>query len=148
MGLFDRVLGSGFSRDTTFDAREAFAGILLATIAGDGHISDEEKEAFIAVSNRMQLFKTQSIPEFNAMVDKLFGVSNRKGNDTLLRLAAEALPAELQETAFTVATDMVFADGEVDDEEIRLLEVLQEALGIEEMLAQRVIEVLAIKNRG
>ena len=148
MGLFDKVMGTGFRREPELNARDAFAGILLATIAGDGHISDEEKEAFIAVSNRMRLFKAQSIPDFNAMIDKLFGVSHRKGNDTLLRLAAEALPPELRDTAFAVAADLVFADGAVDDEEVRLLESLQEALSVSEPLAQKIIDVLAIKNRG
>lgn len=148
MGLFDKVFGGTSSKEVALTPREAFAGILLMTIAGDGHISDEEKEGFIAVSNRMQLFKSQSPTEFNSMMDKLFGLLHKHGPSFLLEKSAASVPEELRATAFAVATDLVFSDGNVEDEEKRLIEKLGNVLGIEEGLAMRIIEVLAIKNRG
>jgi uncharacterized tellurite resistance protein B-like protein len=148
VGLFDKVFGGPSSKEVALNPREAFAGILLMTVAGDGHISDEEKEAFIGVSNRMQLFKSQSPSEFNAMMDKLFGLLHKQGPAFLLEKSASSLPDELRPTAFAVAADLVFADGSIEDEEKAFVEKLRSVLGLAEDLAVKIIEVLAIKNRG
>lgn len=148
MGLFDKILGVGDSQAVTLDKREAFTSVLLVAVASDGHISSEESEAFIAVSNRMQLFRDQPPSQFNSMINKLVGILTKQGPAFLLQKAHEALPCELRETAFAVATDLIFADGVLEVEEKNLLEELQESLGIEEEMAIRVIEVLSIKNRG
>lgn len=147
MGLFDQVFGTS-SKDVMLDSREAFAGILLMTVASDGHISDEEREGFIAASNRMKLFKGQSLNDFNAMMDKLFGLFHKHGAATLLEKSAGSLPNELRPTAFAVAADLVFADGYIEEEEKELIDKLRIVLGVPEQLALRVTEVLAIKNRG
>lgn len=148
MGLFDKVLGNRGSGNAGFSKQEAFAAIMLATVAADGHISDEEVDGFNAVINRMKLFQAQSAPELRAMIDKLFGILNRSGATALLEKGAEFLPSELRETAFAVAGDFVFADGLVEDEEMAVLEALQKTLGIAEDKAVQILEVLEIKNRG
>lgn len=148
MGLFDKVFGGTSSKEVTLSSQEAFAGVLLMTVAGDGHISDEEKEGFIAVSNRMQLFKSQTANDFNIMMDKLFGLLHKHGPAFLLEKAIASLPNELRPTAFAVATDLVFADGSIEDEEKQFIEKLGGELGIGQELALKIIEVLAIKNRG
>jgi tellurite resistance protein len=148
MGLFDKVFGGTSSKEVTLSPREAFAGVLIMTIAGDGYISDEEKEGFIAVSNRMQLFKSQPVSEFNTMMDKLFGLLHKHGPAFLLEKSVASIPDELRPTAFAVAADLVFADGNIEDEEKQFIEKLGSELRISQDLALKIIEVLAIKNRG
>src|SRR5437588_605738 len=70
MGLFNKILGGQSSEATPLSPQEAFAGVLLVTIAADGHISDEEANSFNAIVSRMNLFKSQSGERFSAMVDK------------------------------------------------------------------------------
>ena len=69
MGLFDKVLGGRSSESNAFSKQEAFAAIMLATVAADGHISDEEVDGFYAVINRMKLFKVQPVAEHKVMMD-------------------------------------------------------------------------------
>lgn len=148
MGFLDNVLKGKSSRDAQLDQKDAFAAILLVAIAEDGHISNEEREGFIAVSNRMQLFKDQSISEFNRMTDKLFSLLRNQGSTFLLSKAVETLPVKLRETAFATATDLVFADGRIEEEERAILENLISSLHIDPDLALKIVEVIAIKNRG
>ncbi len=148
MGLFDKVLGGRNSESAAFTKQEAFAAVMLATVAADGHISDEEVDGFNAVVNRMKLFQVQSASEHKAMIDKLFGLLKRNDASFLLQKGAESLPAELRETAFAVAGDFVFADGSVEAEEMATLEKLQATLGVAEQQALKILEVLEIKNRG
>lgn len=148
MGLFDKVLGGRSSENAALSKQEAFAAIMLATVAADGHISDEEVDGFNAVVNRMKLFQVQSVAEHKAMMDKLLGLLKRNDASFLLSKGAEFLPAELRETAFAVAGDFVFADGSVEKEEMAVLEKLQATLGVAEQQALKILEVLEIKNRG
>lgn len=148
MGLFDKVLGGRSSENDPLSKQEAFAAIMLATVAADGDISDEEVDGFNAVINRMKLFQMQSGAEHKKMIDKLMGLLNRHDASFLLQKGAEFLPSELRETAFAVAGDFVFADGSVEAEEMAVLEKLQIALGVAEQQALKILEVLEIKNRG
>lgn len=148
MGLFDKIMGGKSSEDAAFSKQEAFASIMLATVAADGNVSDEEVDGFYAVINRMRLFKAQSVAEHKAMIDKLQGLLNRKGPDVLMKKGIESLPAELRETAFAVAADFVFADGSVEAEEKDLIARLQAGLSVSDETAMKIVEVMEIKNRG
>ena len=147
MGLFDK-LGAGASDDAPFTKQEGFAAIMLAVVAADGHVSDEEVEDFVARSNRMKLLATQSGGEFRQMVDKLFRVLNQKGPSELIKRGAQALPSELRETAFAVSVDMIFADGNVDESEKTLIERMQSDLGVSDETAGKIVDVMMIKHRG
>ncbi len=148
MGLFDKILGGQGSEGVAFDSQESFAAVMLVTVAADGHISDEEADTVINVSNRMALFKNQPADEFNNMMRKLIGLLKKHGPDSLLEKAFAGLPKELRETAFAVSADLVFADGSVEEDEKVLLEKIQQAMAVPDDLALRIIEVLMIKNRG
>jgi len=146
MGLFDKVLGAGSS--SALSRPEAFAGVMLAVMSADGHISDDEAQGFLSVVKRLKLFQAQSASEHHAMMDKLFGILKRNDAEHLLTKAAEALPGELRESAFAVAADLVFADGCVDHEEQQVLEKLQSRLKVPDELAIQVVRVMQIKNRN
>lgn len=146
MGLFDKILGGG--SNAPFSKPEAFAAIMLAVIAADGDISDEEKDDFLARVNRMKLFRDIARGEFSDIIDKLFKILRKDGPAALATRGAAALPADLKPTVFAVATDMIFADGNVEESESALVEKLQTDLGIADDLAGRIVEVISLKNRG
>jgi hypothetical protein len=147
MGLFDSVFG-GYSQNTPLNAPEGFAGILLGAVACDGHIADEEVNGLWTILPRMRLYQNWGGPQFNSMMDKLIGVLKREGLETLLTKSSQALPAELRETAFAGACDLVLADGVVDAEEKKFLNDLVQRLGISGDKALTIVEVMIIKNRG
>jgi hypothetical protein len=133
--------------DLALTPQEAVAGILLVTVTGHGEVTAQEEEAFIATSNRMQLLRHQSPAEFKAMLHKIAGILRRQGRDALLASSSAALPHDLRETAFAVAVDLV-ADRPVRPDEEKTLKLVQRRLGVANDLAERIVEVLAIKNRG
>ena len=146
MGLFDRIISG--SSTSSLSRPEAFAGVMLATVAADGHISDEEIAGFNGVISRMKIFQAQSASQHGAMIDKLFGILKRSNAEQLLSKAAEVLSPELREAAFAVSADLIFADGSVEEEEKRLLEFLQSKLGIPDELATQIVRVMEVKNRN
>lgn len=148
MGLFDKLFGGVDPSNQDLNKQEGMAAILLAMIAADGHISDEEANGVCAVFSRMKLFEQQSAQQHRGMIDRLFGLLKKQGAPNLLDLGARACPPELRQTAFALAADLVMADGVVQDEEKELLGRLQQQLGIPDDQATKIVEVIVIKNRG
>ena len=146
MGLFDKFTGGG--SDAPFTKQEGFAAIMLAVIAADGDISDEEIKDFNARANRMKLFVDQNGSQFSQMIDKLFRILKKGGPKELITRGIVPLSPELRETAFAVSVDMIFADGSVEDEEKAVIEHLQSELGIPDAIASQILDVMVIKNRG
>ncbi|MGZ9035000.1 MAG: tellurite resistance TerB family protein, partial [Rhodospirillales bacterium] len=46
-----------------------------------------------------------------------------------------ALPAKLRETAYALACDVAAADGRVDREELRMLEIIRDRLAVDRLVA-------------
>ncbi|MBD1911482.1 MULTISPECIES: tellurite resistance TerB family protein [unclassified Leptolyngbya] len=149
MGLFDQVLDAQQSSvQAVLSPAEAFAAITLAAIASDGHLSEQELNGLITALNRMRLYRSYTGDTMRQMFDKLFGILKHDGVGVLFNAAQDLLPKELQEAAFAVAVDLLMADGQVSPEEKAFLEQLYNTLNIPEEKANKIIEVMAIKNRG
>ena len=65
----------------------------------------------------------------------------------LFDTAKDSLTEDLREAAFAVATDLVFADSMLAEDEDFLRDLYQ-ALRIRGDIGQKIIEVMLVKNRG
>ncbi len=148
MGLFDNLFGSEKSSARELTRAEGFAGILLSACASDGHIADEEARGLVTIMGRMRLYENWTDEKFNNTINRLLGLIKRQGVEQVIRRCAEALPAQLHETAFANACELVLADGVVEEEEQEFLEDLQRALEISGDQALTIIEVMLVKNKG
>ena len=146
MGLFDKVLGGGAT--DKLSEQEGMAGIALAAIASDGMITEEEAAGLGTSLARMKLYQGMSNRDVNKVFEKLIKVARNDGVDKLIELSSAAVRPELKQTAFTLAADLLMADGHVANEEKRFLEKIQKNLGVNDDLALKIVEVIAIKNRG
>lgn len=147
MGLFENSF-DGMSRDKSLNKQEAFAALLLAASACDGHISNEEAQGLGTQALRKKMFQSYDGAKFGKLMDKLIGVLKRDGVEVLIERAVEALPEELCETAFAGACDVVLADQGVEEDEKEFLHDLRMKLGIDREQAQKIFKVIAVKNRG
>lgn len=146
MSLFHKTEeGAG---PVAFTDEEAVLAILFLAATADNEIAPEEEEMVIATSNRMKLLRKQSIEAFNDMVEKVRNGIDARGREDVFAAATKALPAEVRETVYALAADVVFVDGTVRPEENEYLRMVQEALQVPDDLAAKVIEVMRIKNRG
>lgn len=148
MSLFDKVAGGRKEGDITLGPAEAFAAIALIAVAADGYITDSEAQAITTILSRMQLFRSYPSDVMRRMIDNLLSTLQKQGADALLAGAINTLPHDLKETAFAIVTDIVLADGEVTEEEEKLLNDLYRTLDIPEATALKIIDVMLIKNKG
>jgi hypothetical protein len=148
MSLFHHTEEKAEAGVVSLNEKESVVGLLFLVVTADGSIAPEEEELVIAASNRMKLLRCLAIPEFNTVVQKVRDAIDAKGRAEVFAAAIKGLPVDLGETVYALAADIVSVDGVVEPAEITCLREMQEALGISDDLATKVLEVMRIKNRG
>jgi hypothetical protein len=147
MGLFDKVFGD-MEGAQPWGPHEAFAGVLLAASACDGHIADEEVQSLFTKLGRMKMFQRYTDKLWSQLMNRLSGVLKRQGVETLLERSTSLLPAELRETVFANACDIVLADGVVEEDEKAFINDLQKKLELADDRALTIVQVMVVKNKG
>jgi tellurite resistance protein len=120
----------------------------MSAVAADGTISQEEALSVMTVLSRMKLYQGTNQNQMKSMLDRTVNTLKSQGPAPLIAAAKETLPADMRDTAFAVAADLVLADGVVADTEKKFLEDMQKAMGVADDVALKITEVLVIKNRG
>lgn len=145
MGIFDKVLNKGPDNLTP---AEGFTGIALAAVAADGVITQDEIHGLATSLTRTRLFKDASPRQVQGSFEKVAKVARDEGVEALLKRSSEAIPRELRPTAFAIAADLVFADGDVSASERKYLEHIQQSLGVPDAEALKIVEVMGVKNKA
>ncbi|GAK51546.1 hypothetical protein U14_02791 [Candidatus Moduliflexus flocculans] len=127
---------------------EAFAGIVIASAASDYKLSNQEVKFIHFMFSRMRLFKDWTTAQYDDMFARLLGMLKEKPTNEFLDLCIHSLPQQLYRTAFAAAIDLTVSDGYLSDEEKDFLYDLQRKMGLDTDIANRIIEVILIKNRG
>lgn len=148
MSLFQQGSGELQASDIKLEPAEAFAAIALIAVAADDIITTSESQAITTLFSRMELFSKYSEEGMKEMTDKLLNIIKNKDIKPLFDAAVAALPKDLKETVFAVTTDLVLADSDLAEEEEELLNELYTALKISSEMADKIIDVISIKNKG
>lgn len=136
------------SSDQSLNSAEAFASIALVAIAADGYLSDQEGEDMTMMLSRMELFGQYPGDTLTRLFDSLLVQLKQHGPGVLINQAKAALPPNLRETAFAIATDLVLSDRTVTPQEQAFLDDLYRILEIPGDTALQIVQVMTIKNRG
>ncbi len=109
--------------------------MVLASVA-DTQMKDVELRVIGDIVRTLPVFREvdpETLPETaESCLEVLAG---EDGLDTLITIIRDSLPALLRETAYALALDVVAADGRVEPEEIRLLEMLRHGLNLDRLVA-------------
>ena len=111
--------------------QEAVIYLMVMTSASDGSISNGELRTIGRVVRSFPLFSDadeQSLVETSEACGRL--MSSEGGLHKVLEAAATALPSHLGETAYAAVVDVVTADDNLDITEIRVLELIRNALKV------------------
>jgi len=144
MGLFSKLTGSG--KPDALDEKEALVAILFETVGADGIPALEELTQLGMTLNKLPVFREFSQVDFERMFTRLGEMHDRIGGPELVARAASVLPKDLHAPAFVNAVDLIFADGEINEDEEAIIADLAEKLGIEHDDGQTIIEVMKLKN--
>ena len=146
-GLLSGLTGLSAS----WSPEEAFVAILYATALVDGEVHAKELEQIRTVSHVVKLFEKRSDADMDAVIEKVRSkiTWDRKGDFpwSLVDSACQALVRKsLGATVFTNACDIIFADRTIEQAEVDLLNRLAQKLELQGELANKIIEVIKLKN--
>ncbi len=114
---------------------EALIYVMITMSAADRQVSDRELERIAHIVRYLPVFMGYDINNLAAAAERCGDLlSNEEGLDEMLEIVASALPRKLHETAYALAVEVAAADLRVPDEEIRLLELLRDALHLDKLV--------------
>ena len=119
--------------------QEAVIYLMVMTSASDGSITDVELRTIGRVVRSFPLF-TESDEAALVETAEACGelMSSEGGLHKVIESAAAALPAHLNETAYAAVIDVVTADESLDVTEIRILELIRDALNVPDAGAEAI----------
>ncbi len=115
---------------------DALIHIMVTMSAADRTMSDSELAKIGTIVKSLPVFA-----EFDT--DKMIQAANdctrilqqEDGLDQIIDNALESLPDHLRETAYAVAVDVAAADLQIEQEELRLLQIFRHKLNIDRLTA-------------
>jgi len=118
------------------DRHTALIYTMVMVSAADRNMSDAELRMIGEIVNYLPIFRDfdrDELPKAAAACAEM--LQNEDGLDLAFKEIKKALPNGLRETAYAVACDVAAADGTVTQEELRLLEMMRDALEIDRLAA-------------
>ena len=109
---------------------------MVMVSAADSVMTDSELHVIGDIVRQLPVFgdyDETGLPAAAAECAEL--LAEEEGRDRVVDFIKGALPRKLCETAYAMACDVVAADGEANQEELRVLEILRHRLDIDRLIA-------------
>ncbi len=115
---------------------DALVAVMIAVSASDEQMRTAELIAIQRMVNHMPVFADYDGDRIRTIAQTVFDLFEvEDGLDALFGLIRDALPERLNETAYALACDVVSADGNLNEVELRMLEEVREELSIDRLHA-------------
>jgi tellurite resistance protein len=118
------------------DHHRALIYTMVIVSAADSDMPDSELRIIGDIVGDLPVFRDfdrRELPRVLSDCTDLIGRDD--GLEKTLKAIKTALPAKLRETAYAIACDLVAADGEATQEELRVLELIRHRLNIDRLIA-------------
>ena len=115
---------------------EALIYTMVLMAAVDRDMTDREMRTFGAIVQSLPVFADfdhNAIPKMAGACAEL--LTHEDGLDEAFAFIKDSLPPKLRETAYAIACEIVAADGNANQEELRLLEMVRHRLDIDRLIA-------------
>jgi tellurite resistance protein len=118
------------------DLHGALIFTMVIVSAADTSLSDGELQMIGNIIGHLPVFHGFNRERLAELLDHCAqSLAGDDGLEATLDAIREALPANLRETAYAIACDLVAADGEASQEELRVLELIRHRLNVERLVA-------------
>jgi tellurite resistance protein len=141
MGLLGKFLGGSPAKKPTDDILLLHAMMLMSSV--DGYLEGSEIATLEAFINTLPEFKDADFDAQMAAAKKL-RAKFQTAQDAVKALAEISSDAVKKKT-FVLCADIAMSSGDVDEAEEELLEAMQRVLGVDDNLANQIVQVLALK---
>jgi|SRR5580658_6905783 uncharacterized tellurite resistance protein B-like protein len=118
------------------DHHAALIQTMFLVAAADDEMTDAEIGIIGEIVNYLPVFRDYDKSRLEGTLGESAELLGRSdGLERGLKSIRESLPPKLRETAYALSCDVVAADGEATQEELRILELLRDWLSIDRLVA-------------
>ena len=118
------------------DHHRALIYTMVIVSAADSDMPDAELRIIGDIVRDLPVFRDFDRRELPRVLNDCTDLIGRDdGLEETLKAIKTALPAKLRETAYAIACDLVAADGEATQEELRILERIRHRLNLDRLIA-------------
>ncbi|MBT8491676.1 MAG: TerB family tellurite resistance protein [Deltaproteobacteria bacterium] len=146
MSFLRKMFGGGLDQD---DPRKFLIETMLAAMEADGDVTGEEMEVLQQNLDSHELFEGLSGEQTARLIDQAAdAIREAGGGSKRVKAIADGLPSKgYRLTAYSLACEVCVSDKDLPEAEIRFLEALQNALGVDEEDARDLFDA-ARKDSG
>ena len=123
----------------------ALISTMVIVSAADGDMTDRETSTIGAIINYLPIFSDYNeehlLGDANSSMQMLNG---EDGLDDIVKKIKAVLPKKLHDTAYALACDIAVCDGQLSQEELRLLEILRHGLDVDRLTAAAIERASAV----
>jgi tellurite resistance protein len=120
----------------TISPHTALVYVMVVVSAADGAMNDKELKAIGDLTRTLPVFKDFDRDRLLVLAQDCSAILQEKdGLAAVLGLVKDALPEPLRETAYWLALEVALSDTTVKLEEVRMIETLRRALGLDRLVA-------------
>lgn len=146
MGLFSKL----FNTPTNYtyapkNENEAWVAILYACISADGEASEIETDKMSEFLVFKQAFNGHDIAGYYRSV---LEAHKKLGSQGIIDASAKLISDDNKPTLLALIMELLLADGVLEAKEQEIAEYIVSKLLIDESVAEKIIEVILIKNKG
>lgn len=126
---------------------DALVYSMVITAVSDKDVTDRELDRFAALISRWPVFDSFDIARLPGIASDCVALINKGGLDALLVAMSDALEPRLQETAYALAVEVATVDLKLNQEELRLLEMIRDAFSIDRLTTAAIETSARIRHR-
>ncbi len=126
---------------------DALVYTMVIAAVSDKDVSDREVDRFAALISRWPVFANFDIGRLPQVASDCVELVNKGGLDALLVMITDALEPRLQETAYALAVEVVTVDLTLNQEELRLLEMIRDAFMVDRLTTAAIETSARIRHR-
>ena len=124
---------------STISAETALVYLMVVVSASDNDMTDSELKRIGDIVRSIRPFRNYDEENLVRDAENCADIlSEEDGLEAVLGLVKEAIPATHIDTAYAIACDIAVADGHLEQEELRILAIIRDNLGLDRLTASAI----------
>lgn len=120
----------------TLSTQDALIYLMVVAATSDAEVSDRELDVIGTVVSRLPVFEGFDRDRLGQVAaDAIDLIKDSSSLDNVLAMVLGAVPARLHDTAYALAVEVAAVDLRLGQEELRLLEMIRDALALDGLVA-------------
>lgn len=118
----------------SLSTQDALIYLMIVTASSDTQLTDRELQRIKALVERLPVFEGYSSAQLTQAANRCADLMNKgPGLDGVLDMAVAAIPERLHDTAYALAVEVAAVDLRLEQEELRLLEMIRDRLAVDRL---------------